>query len=330
MKYNPNITMLGVVLELALASTACAWGPEGHEIVSEIALHYLTPTARTAVDDILGAYKLSDFDVASWPDIIRGNKEYAEAYPNNGRWHYIDFDAGLWYDDSFKLEVSQGGDDIVTQILRWRDELKGGQLEGERRLDALRFLVHFVGDVHQPLHCAFRYGDQGGNMLPVNSFTGRNYAFGPDAEMDYPPSLHSVWDESLVNELVAARKTKAVAKELQKGIAPGQVRQWMHDDVMQWAIDGYWIARKKAYRMTNGDKVPYKWARPGMDLTGENYVDAHLPIVAEQLQKAGVRLACMLNSAFDPEFTMPKREPAPATAPAESAVPAEPPVAATS
>jgi hypothetical protein len=56
-----------------------------------------------------------------------------------------------------------------------------------------------------------------------------------------------------------------------------------------------------------------------MDLTRENYIDSHVPIVAEQLKKAGVRLACMLNSAFDPDFEMPKREPKPAAEPAESA-----------
>lgn len=299
--------LFGLLLGLAGLPRAEAWGPEGHEIVSEIALHYLSPAARIAVDEVLGTYKLSDYDVASWPDAIRGNKEYAELYPRNGRWHYIDFDAGLWYDDNFKLEVSRDGDDIVSQILRWRDDLKGGKLEGERRLDALRFLVHFVGDVHQPLHCAFRYGDQGGNMLPVNSFSGQSYSFGPDSEMDYPPSLHSVWDDALVYELVGGRKTKDVVRALQKEITRDQVRQWMHDDVMQWAIDGYWIARKKAYRMSNGEKVPYKWARPGMDLTRENYIDSHVPIVAEQLQKAGVRLAGLLNSAFDPEWKAPRR-----------------------
>ena len=308
MKHARKSVLFAAILGLAVAPHAQAWGPEGHEIVAEIALRYLTPAARAAVDDVLGTYKLDDFDVASWPDIIRGNKEYDALYPRNGRWHYIDFDAGMWYDDSFKLEVPQDGNDIVTQILRWRDELKGGKLEGERRLDALRFLVHFVGDVHQPMHCAFRYGDQGGNMLPVNSFTGQNFSFGPESEMDYPPSLHSVWDDALVYELVAGRKTKDVSRELQKKITGDQVRQWMHDDVMQWAVDGYWIARKKAYRMTNGDKVPYKWTRPGMDLTRENYIDSHLPIVAEQLQKAGVRLAGMLNSAFDPDWKEPRRE----------------------
>ena len=73
--------MLAAILSLALPLSAQAWGPEGHEIVSEIALFHLTPAARAAVDDVLGAYKLSHYDVASWPDAIRGSKEYAELYP---------------------------------------------------------------------------------------------------------------------------------------------------------------------------------------------------------------------------------------------------------
>jgi len=316
MKQILKTALAAAVVGLGCHTPAFAWGPEGHEIVANIALYYLTPAARAAVDEILGAYKLDEYDVASWPDIIRGDKTYAALYPHNGRWHYIDFDAGLWYDDSFKLDLPEDGQNIVAQILRWRDELKAGQLEGERRLDALRFLVHFLGDIHQPLHCAFRYGDMGGNMLPVNSFTGTYFSFGPDAEMDYSPSLHGVWDEYLVSELVAGRKTKEVSRALHKQITRDQVCRWMHDDVMQWAIDGYWIARKKAYRMSTGDKVPYKWARPGMDLTKENYIDSQLPIVAEQLQKAGVRLACMLNLAFDPDFTMPKRPGTPDAEPA--------------
>ncbi len=296
---------VSVVCGLAALSQAFAWGPEGHEIVAEMSLFYLTPVARDAVDDVLGSYKLSDFDVASWPDTIRGNKEYAERYPHNGDWHYIDFVVQQWYDENFKLEVTQDGHDIVSQILRWRDELADGKIENERRLDALRFLVHFVGDLHQPLHCASRYNDMGGNMLPVNSFHGQHYSFDPGTPMDYPPCLHSTWDEYLVFELVAGQKTKAVARALHEEITPEQLCQWSDDDVLGWAEDSYWLARKQVYRWTNGERVPFKWSGAGMDLTSENYIDSHLPIVREQLQKAGVRLAHMLNTAFDPKYVKP-------------------------
>lgn len=294
---------MGLVMGLPLASPA--WGPEGHAVVGEIAEFHLTPRTRQEVRAILGRQKLSDYEVASWPDIIRGTAEYDETYPGNGRWHFVEFDVTLRYNDEFDLKLPGDGQDIVSQIRRWRDELASGTLDEEGRLDGLRFLVHFVGDIHQPMHCAYRYGDMGGNMIPVDSFQGRHYAFGPDSPMDYAQSIHSVWDEALVNELMEGRSAKAVARELNKDIGGNQVRWWSSDDPYIWAVDSYWRARKEAYRWADGSSLPYKWARPGMKMTSENYIDAKLPVVREQLQKAGVRLAHALNRALDPDYAGP-------------------------
>ncbi|MBP7009356.1 MAG: hypothetical protein KBC66_06115 [Kiritimatiellae bacterium] len=309
--------ILCAALALAvLASPARAWGPEGHEIVADIAEHYLTPVAREKVKDLLGSKKLGDVEISSWPDIIRGTKEYEATYPGNGRWHYVDFNVSQRYDDNFELKLPGDGQDIVTQIGRWRDELAAPKASRKRKLDALRFLVHFAADLHQPLHCAYRYGDMGGNMIPVNSFSGRHYSFGPTTPMDYAPSIHSVWDEAMVNELMAGRRVRTVVRELRKDIAPDQMARWIKDPVFDWAVDSYWRARKEVYRWPNGESVPWKWARPGMDLTSENYIDARLPLVRGQLQKAGVRLANLLNSALDPAYVPPT---APAPEPAETA-----------
>ncbi len=320
------LAQVGVAVACSLCGAApgLAWGPQGHELVAEIARLYLTPAARAGVEGVLGSYKLSDFEVTCWPDIIRGNKEYDGQYPHNGSWHYINFDVTQWYDENFILETSQDGNDIVTQILHWRDELADSKLEKKTRLDALRFLVHFVGDLHQPLHCAYRYGDMGGNMLPVNSFHGQHYSFEPDTPMDYPPSLHSTWDEYLVNELVAGQKTRTFARALRKEITPDQVGEWSDDDALGWAQDSYWVARKQVYRWTNGERVPFKWAEPGMDLTSENYIDSHLTVVREQLKKAGVRLAHLINTALDPKYVPPVPAPAPVAAAAETNTPATP------
>jgi hypothetical protein len=294
-----------LALMIALPLAAQAWGPEGHAIISEIAEGYLTPRTRQEIKAILGTRTLADYEVASWPDIIRGDKEYAVKYPDNGRWHFVEFDVTLRYNDEFELKLPPDGQDIVTQIRRWRDELAAGKLDAAGRLDGLRFLVHFVGDMHQPMHCAYRYGDMGGNMIPVNSFQGRHYSFGPDTLMDYSPSIHSIWDEALVNELMEGRSSKATARALSKEISESQVAWWSTDDPMIWAVDSYWRARKDAYRWADGTSLPYKWARPGMDLTSANYIEAKLPLVREQMQKGGVRLAHALNRALDPAYTGP-------------------------
>ena len=302
---NVKNLILSILAMGLMPAVAQAWGPEGHSIVAEIAESHLTPRTRQEIKAILGSRKLGDYEVASWPDIIRGTAEYAAKYPYNGRWHFVDFDVTLRYNDDFELKLSGDGHDVATQIWRWREELKSGKLDKEGKLDGLRFLVHFVGDVHQPMHCAYRYGDMGGNMIPVESFLGRHYSFGPETVLDYEQSIHSVWDEALVNELMAGRSVKVVANELQKEIGTNSMAWWSSDDPLIWATDSYWRARKEAYRWADGSSLPYKWARPGMTMTSENYIDAKLPIVREQLQTGGVRLAHALNEAFDPEYAGP-------------------------
>jgi len=292
-----TLLFLGLVM---LPNRVVAWGSEGHAVVGEIAERYLTPVTREKVRAILEGRKLSNFEVAMWPDIIRGDKEYEKIYPGNGRWHYVEFDVFKRYNDEFELKLPEDGQDIVSQIRRWRKELLKKNTPPQRQKDAVRFLVHFLGDVHQPLHCAYRYGDMGGNMIPVNSFQGRHYSFDAGAPMDYAPNLHSMWDEYLVEELLAGAKPKTFANRRVDEITDEQVARWTSGDPLNWAVDSYWKARKQAYHWSNGDNLPFKWARPGMDLTSENYIDSKLPVVREQLMKAGVRLAFVLNTALDP------------------------------
>ncbi len=294
---------------LAVPGAAWAWGPEGHAVVGDIAARHLTPRAQKQVRVLLQDKnrRLGDYEISCWADEIKGSKDYEKLYPDNGLWHFVDFDTFMHYDEDFELKPPADGQDVVDQIVRWQKVLGAKDSTPAQKLDALRFLVHFVGDMHQPLHCAFRCGDMGGNMIPVNSFKGKNYSFGPQTPMDYPPSIHSAWDESMVLELMAGRSRSAFAKFLLEGIGPEQMQWWSQGKPMDWATDSYWRARKQAYRWTNGENLPYKWARPGMDLTSENYIDSRLPMAQEQLQKAGVRLAFLLNEALDPKYVKPPK-----------------------
>ena len=288
-----------------LSPPALAWGPEGHAVAGDLAASLLTPTAKRQVKSILGNKRLGDYEVACWPDSIRGTQEYEAIYPRNGQWHFVEFNATEKYDEDFELKPPADGHDIVTQIGRWQKELADTGKPMPRRRDALKFLVHFVGDMHQPLHCAYRYGDMGGNMIPVHSFKGKKYSFGLDVDMEYTPCIHSVWDESMVLELMAGRTRPAFAKWLKEDLGPGQIAWWSQGEPLNWAVDSYWKARKEAYRWADGESLPFKWSGPGMDLTSENYIDARLPMAKEQLQKAGVRLAHLLNAALDPDYVKP-------------------------
>lgn len=279
-----------------LPHSARAWGPEGHTMVAEIAERFLTPAARKRVHAILQKRQLGDYEVASWPDIIRGNKAYDEAFPKNSRWHYIDFDA---FTRPAELKLPEDGQNIVGQIVAWHRELGRPRLPHGRRLDALRFLVHFVGDVHQPLHCAYRYNDMGGNAIPIHSFRGAHFTIDADTPMDRLPNLHSTWDEYLVQELMDGLDPEILAGQLAGEITPEQQAQWTENGPLEWALEGHQLARYKAYHFTDGTDVPFTWSRTGTDLTRENYIDANVPVVREQLQKAGVRLAHLLNTALD-------------------------------
>ena len=302
-----QISRMLISLTMALPVSAWAWGPDGHAAVGDVAAALLTPRAQKQVRALLKDKKLGDYEISTWPDEIRGSQEYEELYPGNGLWHFVDFDTFQRYDDDFELKPPKDGQDIVTQVARWQKELAAKDAAPERKLDALRFLVHFVGDMHQPMHCAFRCGDMGGNMIPVNSFKGRKYSFGPNTPMDYSSSVHSVWDDSMVRELMGDRRRASFAKFLLEDVGPEQIAWWSQGLPLNWAEDSYWRARKQAYRWTNGENLPYTWSQPGMDLTSENYIDSRLPMAKEQLQKAGVRLARLLNEALDPKYAPPAK-----------------------
>ena len=312
---RPNRVLRALIPALLLLAAAPrparAWDADGHELVAAIASYHLTPAARSAAAAILGDRHLTDMEVASWPDLVRSDKDVAAKYPGNAAWHFVQFDVTRRFSANFTLDPDPDGNDVVGQIPRWRAALADRTLSPADRLDALRFLVHLVGDLHQPLHCAYRYGDMGANMLPVRTFAGRAYSF----DADHPSNLHSVWDSALVAELVAGHTLQAAARALDADITPWELSHWIATPPLSWATESYWIARKTAYRFADGSNVPFTWSRPGMDLTADNYIDTRVPVVRERLQKAGVRLAYLLNTALDPAFAAVENLPEPAPRP---------------
>lgn len=296
------LALTATLMNAGLAEWAPAWGPEGHTIVADVAARYLTAGAREQVRAILRDRHLGDYEVASWPDIIRGEKKYNETYPGNSRWHYVDFNV---FDHADELKLPEDGQDIVSQVTRWQKELAKKKQPRARRQAALSFLVHFVADMHQPLHCGYRYNDAGGNFIPIQSFQGAHFKLDDSMPMDHPLNLHSVWDECLVYELMAGDDPDAVARRLLKAITPDLAQAWAAGAPLDWALESFKLAHDKAYHFTDGSDIPFTWSKPGTDLTRENYIDALEPVVREQLEKAGVRLAYLLNAALDPVSAKP-------------------------
>ena len=270
-----------LMLCLLVASPCLGWGPEGHRIASSIATHHLTPEAQAAVTQLLGGQSLAD--VSTWADEIRSDSSYRWASPL----HYSNVEPGA---DAFDLQrdcPEQGC--VVSAIIKYTDVLRSQDASREARTEALKFLVHFVQDVHQPLHVS-RARDRGGNDIKVEFFHDRT-------------NLHRVWDSGLI------RRTKkpwlACATELQQAITPEQVAQWKSTDPVEWATESYKLALSHAYAIPENGQI------------GQAYLERCLPVVNERLAMAGVRLATLLNEIFAEETKpLPEAEASPPEDPA--------------
>jgi len=242
-----------------------AWGTQGHTLVVRIAEAQLTPAVRERVAAILGPGR-HFITIGSWADDVR------RARPQTANWHFINIPVTAPRLD--KARDCPSGDCVVAAITRFRKTLRDAATPPEKRAEALMFLAHFIGDMHQPLHCGDK-NDRGGNDIQVK-LAGR------------PSNLHSVWDSGLLARMGSdallfdsiSRESARRAKKFRKGT------------VEQWAEEGHQLARKSVY-----GKLPK--AAPGsaavINAAYEKMADV---IIREQLAKAGARLAWVLNEAL--------------------------------
>jgi hypothetical protein len=214
--------------------------------------------------------------VANWADEIRRER------PETGPWHYVNVPVGV--DGVTGYEPNRDGKDgqtIVGQIERLEQVLADTSASKETRAEALKFLVHFVGDIHQPLHCVDRGGDKGGNACLVNmpGATGR------------ASNLHRVWDGEMLRRYLGRRPIAEYASDLAQAILPADRELWSRvTSPADWATEGWRVAVWYVYPAVPAGQVTQ--LAPG-------YVDASQPVLERQLQKAGVRLAVQLNRAFE-------------------------------
>ena len=167
-----------LLLWLGLCTPAFAWGPEGHEIVAAIAAAKLTPAAAAKVKALLGPPPMMILE-SNWADEIRADR------PQTSSWHYVNIELGsLGYD---ARRDCAAGDCVVAQIEKDIRMLSDARASRTDHVEALRFLIHFVGDVHQPLHVADDH-DKGGNVRMMYLRGART-------------SLHRIWDTDVVTAL---------------------------------------------------------------------------------------------------------------------------------
>jgi len=260
------------------SASIAAWGGQGHRLVGLIAADRLTPVARQNVEWLLDGQSLAD--VSSWADSITSDQQ------QTALWHYLNIPPdAAGYDRDRDCPRQPGAavgsrgdrwrDCVVDRIAYWEERMKDASLDRADRAIALKFLVHFIGDLHQPFH-ALGVG-RGGNDVLVQVFGESSCSV--DREKPRPCNLHSVWDSRLIGHRNI--DDRAYLAALQKLIVE---RRWGSQPAgtpAQWAEQSWRLAREALVSpATNID---------------EGYYRRHIGVIDERISLAGVRLAAVLN-----------------------------------
>lgn len=244
-----------MVLVCLANNPAWAWGREGHQIIAGLAYAQLTPAAREQVDRLLALEPGETLEsISTWADEHRS--------PATAFWHYVNFPR-----DSCHYEAERDCPDgrcVVVAIEKQTNILKS-KISDEKRLQALKYLVHLVGDVHQPLHAGYR-DDKGGNTYQLQAFMrGSN--------------LHALWDTLIIAEMNEA--PEIVVQRLMKSkpltnTAEVPVEQAAQESCRIVGTAGFYPERR----------------------VGRDYVERFMPVLEQRLRLAGWRLAQLLNQMF--------------------------------
>lgn len=256
--------VLFLIVSLALVpSSAWGWGREGHQIVAAVAEDHLDETAKVMIQSLIGNNHL--YSIASWADDIR--KERHDTAP----WHYVDIPVGSTYEASRDCPAPNSC--VVVEITEFVKVLTDKQASRDDRAEALKFVVHFVGDIHQPMHAVGEA--KGGNGVHV-TFLESNHCG------RYNCNLHGVWDSDLIEHTGLAREEYARREE--ELIGTGKLEALVGGSPEQWADESLRLAQAA-------------WVPDGTDLD-ERYYEKQITVVDRQLALAGLRLARLLNDSI--------------------------------
>jgi S1/P1 Nuclease len=289
------IGVLAVICNLAAAASALAWGSAGHAIIAEIAEPRLSAAALAEVHQLLALKHQNHLaELSSWAD------EHRFLHPETGPWHYVDIPLNA---SSYDAARDCPGDNcVVAKIEEFTNILADKSQSPATRLEALEYIVHFVGDVHQPLH-ASNNDDAGGNKVQVI------YLGQATADEGYPWTLHSVWDTGVIeHHLALAYDTqgrvdgvrsdvRSIARTLEGQLPLAKAAEWTEVglDPVGWAMEAHDLARTIAYHdiLDNQGKPLPQPIGIGTEYDAMAWIAIQL-----QMERAGVRLAAVLNAVL--------------------------------
>lgn len=248
---------------LSASFALISWGFKGHQAVATIAENHLTAQAKAQVKELLGTQSLAD--VATWADEVRNEP----AFKATGNWHFANLPLGLSF-EQFSTEVkAQGEDNVYGAMQKARIVLTHSKSTKAQKIEALKFLVHFVGDAHQPMHIS-RKEDKGGNTIQVR-FDNQG------------TNLHSLWDSKLID--YQGLSVVEMSKQYDKA-TPAEIKQWQNDLPIQWLWESYQISSKLYAEVEKNNKLD------------EDYYRNHIGIIERRIDQGGIRLAGLLNDIY--------------------------------
>jgi hypothetical protein len=279
------------LLASALPAPALAWGSEGHVLVAAIARARLSPETLAKVDAILAR----DQD-ATTPSDMLSRAYWADVWREHGHrdtalWHYADIeldnpdvDAACYGHPASALPASDGPAKacVVDRARDFAAELGDPATTPAERILALKYVLHFVGDLHQPLHMADNH-DRGGNCVTISLGAPRTL------------NLHGYWDSVVVGEL--GKDARAILTRLSADITPQRAAAWARGDFASWGKETNAVAVSIAYSFP----TPPRCERDMAPLELPKGYDARAQLTAAtQLERAGIRLAVVLERALRP------------------------------
>jgi hypothetical protein len=323
-----GLGLLGVAA-IALSTSvpaARAWGCKGHETVAYLAAKHLTPEAQQFVLSLLNnnpsdpslkrycsTFAASDVGdqlalAATWADDYRSLDSTVNKEHPTGPWHFIDIPLDAPATAAVGKFCTAAGC-VTKAITEQLAILHNKNAASADRANALRFLVHFVGDIHQPLHASDN-DDRGGNCVPVR-YLRRNPRLSKGV---YTPNLHHIWDTEMVEKDMEGADPSEFAATLESRFS-GSFADWQQGGVEpeQWALEGHQMAIDSAYgafavhipfepegvevkRCTDDNNIARRMLSKHVAATA-SYIDAVEPVIEERLAQAGIRLAMLLNEA---------------------------------
>ncbi len=239
-------------------SSLWAWGQTGHRAVGQVAENHLTKKAKKNIKKLLGSEGLAL--VSTWMDEIKSDSTFDYA----NQWHWVTIPDGQTYAESEKNPKG----DVVEAIERMKVILKSDTASDEHKVRALKFLVHLVGDIHQPLHVG-RGDDRGGNSLKVKWFRSSS-------------NLHRVWDSEMIDDKQLSYSELALAVD---NATESEIKNWQQGSAADWAHEAM-TYREQIYNTKNPDYMSYEYMYLNWDL------------LQNQIEKGGIRLAGVLNEIF--------------------------------